>query len=108
MDMHVGLDVSQRTTSICIIDASGQRTWEGTASTEPAEIVRTLRAHGAGEARVGMETGPLAVWLYHAIRKQGVDIDCIHARHVHAALTVQINKTDRNDAFGIAQLVRSG
>ena len=67
MDMHVGLDVSQRTTSICIIDASGQRTWQGTALTEPAAIVQAIRAHGAGEARVGMETGPLAVWLYHAI-----------------------------------------
>lgn len=108
MDTHVGLDVSQRTTSICIVDASGQRTWQGTAPTEPAAIVHTLRAHGASEARVGMETGPLAVWLYHAIRQQGMNIDCIHARHVHAALTVQLNKTDRNDAFGIAQLVRSG
>ena len=78
MDMHVGLDVSQRTTSICIIDALGQRAWQGTAPTEPAAIVQTICAHGAGEARVGMETGPLAVWLYHAIRKQGVNIDCIH------------------------------
>jgi transposase len=46
MDMHVGLDVSQRTTSICIIDASGQRTWQGTAPTEPAAIVHTLNRPG--------------------------------------------------------------
>lgn len=108
MNMHVGLDISQRTTSICIIDATGQRAWQGSAPTEPGAIVQALREHGASGARVGMETGPLAVWLYHAIRQQGVNIDCIHARHVHAALTVQLNKTDRNDAFGIAQLVRSG
>ncbi|WP_155740999.1 IS110 family transposase, partial [Burkholderia diffusa] len=58
--------------------------------------------------RVGMETGPLAVWFYHALRNRGIPVDCIHARHVHAALATQLNKTDSNDARGIAQLTRSG
>lgn len=37
-----------------------------------------------------------------------MDVDCIHVRHVHAALSMQLNKTDQNDAFGIARLVLSG
>ncbi|VVE58274.1 transposase [Pandoraea horticolens] len=55
-----------------------------------------------------METGPLSVWFYHGLRQRGVPVDCIHARHVHAALATQLNKTDANDAHGIAQLTRSG
>lgn len=55
-----------------------------------------------------METGPLAVWLYQGLRQLGVPIDCIHARHVQAALATQLNKTDANDAYGIAQLTRTG
>ncbi len=55
-----------------------------------------------------METGPLAVWLFHGLTTLGVPIVCLHARQVHAALSVQLNKTDSNDAAGIAQLVRSG
>jgi len=55
-----------------------------------------------------METGPLSIWLWHGLRALGIPIDCIHARHVAAALSLQVNKTDANDAHGIAQVVRSG
>lgn len=108
MSVYVGLDVSQRTTAICVVDAAGSRLWQGAVPTNPVHIARAVREHSPGPCKVGMETGPLAVWLYHALRQESVDVDCIHAKHVHAALTVQLNKTDRNDAFGIAQLVRSG
>jgi transposase len=55
-----------------------------------------------------METGPLAIWLWHSLRALDVPVDCLHARHVAAALSLQVNKTDANDAHGIAQVVRSG
>jgi transposase len=55
-----------------------------------------------------METGSLAIWLWHGLRGLGVQVDCIHARHAAAVLSLQANKTDANDARGIAQLVRSG
>jgi transposase len=55
-----------------------------------------------------METGPLAIWLWHSLRDLGVEVDCIHARHAAAVLSLKTNKTDANDARGIAQLVRSG
>jgi transposase len=108
MTQFVGLDVAQAKTSVCFIDDSGARLWEGVVPTDPEALAKVISEHGSGHIRVGMETGPLAVWLYHGLRQLGIDIDCIHARHVHAALSMQINKTDRNDAHGIAQLVRSG
>ena len=108
MGYFVGLDVSQKNTAICILDASGEVVWQGSVLTTPSAIRAQVVKHAAETAKIGMETGPLAVWLYHSLRNLGLDIDCIHARHVHAALSVQLNKTDRNDAHGIAQLVRSG
>lgn len=55
-----------------------------------------------------METGPLAVWHWHALKQRGVPVVCLHARHAKAALSLQANKTDRNDAHGLAQIVRTG
>jgi transposase len=108
MGQYVGLDVSQKLTAVCVIDDSGKTAWKGTCRSSPAAIAETLHERVPEATRVGMETGPLAVWLYHGLRELGVPIVCIHARHVHATLSVQLNKTDRNDAHGIAQLVRSG
>lgn len=108
MNTYVGLDVAQRKTAVCVVDDDGKMVCHGTVDTRPEVIKDFLEANCCSHAKIGMETGPLAVWLYHSLRKLNLDIDCIHARHVHAALTVQLNKTDQNDARGIAKLVRSG
>jgi transposase len=108
METYVGLDVSQKTTMVCVVDKEGEIVWRGSSPTCPEAIAKTVRLHASGLLRVGMETGPLAVWLYHSLRELGLPLDCIDARHAHAALSVQINKTDANDAHGIAQLTRSG
>lgn len=108
MTLYVGLDVSQKETEICVIDGDGRRTWRGKCSSQPKVHRMALREHAPDAVRVGMETGPLAIWLWPGLRALDVPIDCIHARHVAAALSLQVNKTDVNDAFGIAQVVRSG
>lgn len=108
MMLYVGLDVSQKETEICVIDGDGRRTWRGKCRSEPESIAATLVKHAPMAAKVGMETGPLSIWLWHGLRALGVPVDCIHARHVAAALSLQVNKTDTNDAHGIAQVVRSG
>ncbi|KRB81550.1 IS110 family transposase [Noviherbaspirillum sp. Root189] len=108
MDQYVGLDVSQKLTAICVIDQDGKQLWRGNCATSPASIAAVLQQRAPRLQRAGMETGPLAVWLYHGLRRLGVPIDCIHARHAHAALASQLNKTDTNDAHGIAQLTRTG
>lgn len=108
MPLFIGLDVSQKSTEICAIDGDGNRVWRGKCRSEPETIAAAVREHAAGAVRIGMETGPLAIWLWHGLRGLGLEVDCIHARHVAAALSLQVNKTDANDAFGIAQVVRSG
>jgi transposase len=108
MTKYVGLDVSMEETSVCVLDAAGEVTWEGKVATEPEVLVRTLQRHAPGAARVGMETGPLSTWLWHALGDAGVAVVCLDARHAQAALSMRINKTDRNDAAGLAQLVRMG
>jgi len=108
MEQYVGLDVSQQETAICVIDGAGTKLWEGTCRSTPDAIRRILRQRAPTATRVGMETGPLAVWHWHALRQLGVPVVCLHARHAKAALSLQANKTDRNDAHGLAQIVRTG
>jgi transposase len=108
MTLYAGLDVSQEVTEVCVIDGDGRRIWRGKCPSDPKHIAIVLREHAADAVRIGMETGPLAIWLWHGLRALDVPIDCLHARHVAAALSLQVNKTDMNDAHGIAQVVRSG
>ena len=108
MTHYVGLDVAVRETAICVVDADGDIVWQGKVLTGIGPIASALARHAPELVRVGMETGPFAVWLSHGLRGEGIPIDCIHARRAAAALKLQANKTDRNDARGLAQLVRSG
>ncbi|MCI1030803.1 hypothetical protein [Raoultella terrigena] len=76
--------------------------------THPGVIADYLFSEGFDMSKIGLETELLYVWLYHSLKSFGLDIDCIYARHVHTALSMQLNKTDQNDALGIARLVLSG
>jgi transposase len=108
MEQYVGLDVSQKETVICVIDGNGKRLWEGVCSSTPEAMTAALRRKAPQAVKIGMETGPLAVWHWHGLRDAGLPVVCLHARHAKAALSVQLNKTDANDAFGLAQIVRTG
>jgi transposase len=108
MPYYVGLDVSQRTSSVCIVDNKGQRIWRGACPSDPDEIAGTVRRHAGADAQVGLETGPMTPWLVHALRDRELEVICLDARHARAALKMQINKTDTNDAEGLAQIMRTG
>ena len=108
MSKYVGLDVSQKETSVCVIDEQGSVLWEGICSSTPRDIARVVEERALGCDVVAFETGPLAVWHWHALKELGVPVACIHARHAHAAIALQVNKTDRNDALAIAQIARTG
>ena len=108
MKNFAGLDVSQSRTTISILDEQGTRIWRGECSTEPGAISRTLAKHTASFERVGLESGPLTPWLVHELGALGLPIVCLDARHAKAALSMQINKSDANDADGLAQIVRTG
>ncbi len=108
MTRFVGLDVSQNLTSICVVDDTGRRLWRGQCHSDPEQIERAVRGHAGDEASVGLETGPMTPWLVHELRGRGLNITCLDARHASAALKMQMNKTDQNDAEGLAQIMRTG
>ena len=107
-ERFVGLDISQRSTSVCILDGQGNRVWRGKCATDPAAIEEVIRARAGGPARVGLETGPLTPWLVHGLRGRGLEVVCLDARQARAALALRPNKTDANDAEGLAQILRLG
>jgi transposase len=108
MPFYVGLDVSQKTTAICAVDEQGGRRWRGVCATEPAAIASRIVQHAGADAKVGVETGAMTPWLVHGLRKAGLSVECLDARRVKAALQMRLNKTDQNDAEGLAQVVRTG
>ena len=105
---YVGLDVSLETTAVCVINDKGTVVWRGKCASTPESIAAAVRTYAPAAVRVGLETGQLSNWLTLNLRRRGVPIVCLDARHAKATLSLQINKTDANDAFGLAQIVRTG
>ncbi len=108
MERYVGMDVSLKETSICVVDGSGEIVSEGTVISEPSAIAEFIKAKARSAKRIGLETGPTTTWLWHELRALGLPVICIDARHAKAALSLQINKSDRNDAAGIARIMQCG
>ena len=108
MESYVGLDVSLKRTSICVVDRTGKVLCEGTVNSAPEAIVEFVKSKAAGAVRIGVETGPTSTWLWTEIKALGLPVICIDARHAKAVLKMQINKSDRNDAFGIARIMQCG
>lgn len=109
MAHFVGLDVSVQETSVCVIDDAGKVLCERKVPTEPDDITVLLTSVGGEYVRVGIEAGPLSQWLVNGLTDAGLPIVCVETRHMKALLTAQqINKSDRNDARGIAQMMRVG
>ena len=101
MPHYVGLDVSQKTTAICVVDEQGRRLWRGACVTDPGAIsARVLRHAGVVDVKVGIETGSMTPWLVHGLRSAGLDVECLDARRVKAALQMRLNKTTRTTRKG--------
>src|SRR5258708_1733022 len=108
MDHFAGLDVSVKETSICIVDETGRIVREVKVASEPEALLAALKNPAYRFKRIGLEAGPLSQWLFTALAEAGLPVICVATRHMRAALKAQINKTDRNDARGIAQMIRVG
>ena len=106
MKHYAGLDVSVKETSICIVDEDGRICRELKVTSHPEDISRGLNGAGVRLERIGLEAGPLSQWLFEGLAKSGLPAICIETRHAKAFLKAQVNKTDRNDARGIAQMMR--
>ena len=108
MDHFAGLDVSVKETSICIVDDAGKIVREVKVASEPEALLAALKNPAYHFKRIGLEAGPLSQWLFSALAEAGLPVICVETRHMQAVLKAQINKTDRNDARGIAQMMRAG
>ena len=108
MDHYAGIDVSLECSSVCVVDAGGKIVREGKIASEPEALIAWFGALGLPLLRVGLEAGPLSQWLHSGLRSAGLAVELLETRHVKAALSAMPVKTDRNDARGIAQLMRLG
>jgi transposase len=108
MEHFAGLDVSVKETSICIVDDTGKIVREVKVASEPDALLQVLKNSAYCFKRIGLEAGPLSQWLYSAFAEANLPVICVETRHMRAVLKAQINKTDRNDARGIAQMMRAG
>jgi transposase len=108
MDYYAGIDVSLECSSVCVVDGNGKIVREGKVTSEPDALIVWLRSLGYQLSRIGLEAGPLSQWLFAAMREAGLAVELLETRHVRKAFEAMPVKSDRNDARGIAQLMRLG
>ncbi len=108
MDYFAGIDVSLELSSVCVVDATGKIVREAKVASEPDALVCFFDELGFSVVRIGLEAGPLSQWLHAGLSQGGYETVLLETRHVKAALSAMVVKTDRKDAHGIAQLLRMG
>ena len=106
MKYYAGLDVSLKETFVSIIDEAGKIVKEGSVASESGALCSYLKGAGFAYERIGIESGQLSIVLCKGLKKEGLPVLCVDARHMAAALSARINKNDRNDARGIAKMLR--
>ncbi|WP_247820014.1 IS110 family transposase [Bradyrhizobium sp. 187] len=108
LKLYVGSDVGLEETSLCIVDGEGLTVHELKVSTEPAAIRSAVEGYADRLERVGVEASSLGIWLYRELQPARLPIIVVEARRMRVSLSTMRNKTDRNDARGIAQMMRLG
>jgi transposase len=108
MEYFAAIDVSLELSSVCVVDSTGQIVREAKVASEPEVLVRLFRESGLTYTRIGLEAGPLSQWLHAGLTAAGFEVILLETRHVKAALGAMTMKTDRNDARGMAQMIRMG
>src|ERR1041384_6102062 len=108
MNQYAGIDVSLECSSVCVVDASGKIVREARVASEPEALIAWFGALGFSLERIGVEAGPLSQWLVAGMKGTGLAVELLETRHVRKAFEAMPVKSDRNDARGIAQLMRLG
>lgn len=108
MTIYAGLDVSDKATHVCVVDAGGTVLLRDVVASDPDALAKWLERHCPDLFRVVLETGPLSTFLYHGLAERNVPVECICARHAKGVLSTRVNKSDIHDAEGLAQLARTG
>ena len=108
MTYYAGLDVSLQNVNICVIDDEGELVAETKLASDVQDIIAYLDDLELELASVGLEAGTLTQYLSYGLQSAGFEVICMEARQVKGALSAMRNKTDKHDARGIAQILRSG
>lgn len=108
MEHYAALDVSLKQSSVCIVDDTGRIVREAKVASECDALITFFQATGLTFKRIGLEAGPLSQWLHAGLAETGLPVVCIETRQAKATLSAMPNKTDRNDARGLAPMVRTG
>ena len=108
MEHYAGIDVSLECSSVCVVDGTGKIIREAKVVSEPAALIGYFGSLGFAVSRIGLEAGPLSQWLYAAMKEAELAVELLETRHVRDAFKAMPVKSDRNDARGIAQLMRLG
>jgi transposase len=108
MNHYAGIDVSLECSSVCVVDANGKIVREVKVASEPEALIAWFGSLGLGLDRIGLEAGPLSQWLFAEMKQAGLAVELLETRHMRDAFKAMPVKSDRNDARGIAQLMRLG
>jgi len=108
MNHYAGIDVSLESSAVCVVDGTGKILCEAKVASEPEALIAWFGSLGLAIERIGLEAGPLSQWLFAALREAGLAVELLETRHVRDAFKAMPVKSDRNDARGIAQLMRLG
>ena len=108
MEHYAGIDVSLECSSVCVVDTSGKIVRETKVASEPQALIAWFGSLGFSLERIGLEAGPLSQWLFAGMKAAGLAVELLETRHVRKAFEAMPVKSDRNDARGIAQLMRLG
>jgi transposase len=108
MKHYAGIDVSLKESHVCIVDEIGGLVSEASVASEPGALAAHLEGWRGSLVRAGLEAGPLSQWLHGGLEAAGLPVVCLETRQLKGVLRIQRVKSDRNDARGIAQAVRTG
>jgi transposase len=108
MGVFIGLDVSLSKTAVCVVDRDGEVLWQGKVTSEPGRLIARLAEWSGKIDLAGIEACPLSEWLHRGLREAGIPVVCVETRHAQRFLSTRPVKTDRNDARGLAEMMRLG
>ena len=108
MRMFAGLDVGFKRTAVCVVDEAGRIVWRGVVDTHPEALCRALQRWGGKLAKIGLESGSMTPWLARELAKVGFPVVCMDARAAADAVRSRRVKSDKADAYALAEMLRTG
>jgi transposase len=98
MEFYVGLDVSLKQTSICVVDQTGLIVREGVVDSDPEAISVFMKSKAPDAVRIGLETRPTSTWLWTELKRLGLPVICIDARRRDCEQWASFSRLSNEDA----------